>query len=252
MEKFVVSNRSSRYLLAAREQGIIPWDWIVEEGRQFERAEVFENPEEFRRIVSQAYRRDCWCMQPHRVQVWSEKSTVYGVLQSILNQYAVPFLNCKGFASATRARAIAEDNDGRPVIALYIGDRDPSGMYMSEVDWPNRMEKYGGSHVEFRRIALLPDQVGGLPSFPASDKVKDNSYEWFVENYGELCWELDAMDPNNLRAIVENEVVKLIDPKKWKRCEPQGEEGIADCLGCIAENPEGAALSRAALPQQED
>jgi hypothetical protein len=123
------------------------------------------------------------------------------------------------FASATRARAIAEDNDGRPVIALYIGDRDPSGMYMSEVDWPNRMEKYGGSHVEFRRIALLPDQVGGLPSFPASDKVKDNSYEWFVENYGELCWELDAMDPNNLRAIVENEVVKLIDPKKWKRCE---------------------------------
>ena len=43
----------------------------------------------------------------------------------------------------------------------------------------------------------------GLPSFPASDKKKDPRYKWFVRNYGNRCWELDAMDPNDLRACVE-------------------------------------------------
>ena len=45
--------------------------------------------------------------------------------------------------------------------------------------------------------------MNGLPSFPATDKRKDPRYKWFVRNYGKRCWELDAMDPNDLRACVE-------------------------------------------------
>jgi hypothetical protein len=80
------------------------------------------------------------------------------------------------------------------------------------------LEKYGGDHVQLKRIALVGD-LGSLPSFPASDKKKDPRYKWFVERYGNKCWELDAVDPNDLRDRVTEEIVALIEPKAWKRCD---------------------------------
>jgi hypothetical protein len=70
-----------------------------------------------------------------------------------------------------------------------------------------------------RRIALQSGDLEGLQSFPAADKRKDPRYRWFVDNYGARCWELDAMDPNDLRAWVEAEIKELIDEEPWKRAE---------------------------------
>jgi hypothetical protein len=89
---------------------------------------------------------------------------------------------------------------------------------MSEKDLPARFEKYEGHHIKLRRIALIWEQVGGLPYFPATDKRKDPRYKWFVSRYGKRCWELDAMDPNDLRECVESEIKKLIEPVAWQRC----------------------------------
>jgi hypothetical protein len=66
---------------------------------------------------------------------------------------------------------------------------------MSERDLPERIKKYGGDHITLKRIALTAEQTTSLRSFPASDKAKDTRYKWFVQNYGDRCWELDAMDP---------------------------------------------------------
>jgi hypothetical protein len=208
-----------RLLKQAREEGIIPWEWIVDETRAIERVTTWSDPEEYARCVAQSYRRDFWDQQPHRVQVWSEKGTVRGVLQPVLDEYAVGFLAVHGFSSATTAHDVAKDDDGRDLIILYVGDFDPSGMYMSEVDLPNRFAKYGGDHIKLKRIALTRPQVRGLPSFPASDKMKDTRYNWFVANYGHSCWELDAMDPRDLRNLVEAEIKQLIEPTAWARCE---------------------------------
>ena len=68
------------------------------------------------------------------------------------------------------------------------------------------------------RIALIREQLAGLPSFPATDKRKDPRFEWFTENYGKRCWEIDALDPNMLRACVEEEIKSLIEPDAWQRC----------------------------------
>ena len=101
-----------------------------------------------------------------------------------LIEYAVGFNPVHGFNSATTTHDVAEDDDGRRLIVLYVGDFDPSGMFMSEVDLPNRFTKYDGDHVKLKRIALTRKQMRGLPSFPASDKKKDPRYKWFVANYG--------------------------------------------------------------------
>lgn len=59
-----------------------------------------------------------------------------------------------------------------------------------------------------------------LPSFPAADKRKDPRYRWFVSNYGNRCWEIDALDPNDLRDCVEAYIRTCInDRDAWERCE---------------------------------
>jgi hypothetical protein len=211
--------RVYRLLKEAREQGIIPWEWIVDETRGLERVPTWSDPKEYAECVARSYRRDFWRQQPKRVEVWSEKGTVRGVLKLVLGHYAVGFNPVHGFNSATETHRSAQDNDGRKLVVLYVGDLDPSGMYMSEVDLPRRLAGYGGGHIAITRIALTREHVRSLPSFPATDKRKDPRYKWFAENHGNRCWELDAMDPNDLRECVELEIRKLIEPVAWARCE---------------------------------
>jgi hypothetical protein len=208
-----------RLLLIARERGLIPWEWIVDETRELERVSTWSNTAEYARVVARSYRRDFWDQQPVRVEVWSEKGTIRGVLKPVLDDYAVGFRVMHGFSSGTAVKDVAVDGDGRDLVVLYVGDFDPSGLFMSEVDLPRRLAEYGGDHVRFRRVALLPDQTAGLPFFPAADKKKDPRHKWFADRHGTRCWELDAMDPNDLRDCVEREIKELIEPVAWKRCE---------------------------------
>ena len=210
--------RVYRLLKEARERGMIPWEWIVDETRELERRPSWDDPADFVRTVSRAYRRDYWNQQPVRVEVWSEKGTVRGVLAPVLDRYGVGFRVMHGFSGATTIYDVAQDDDGRPLIVLYVGDYDPSGMYMSEHDLPDRLAEYGGDHVDVTRIALLREDMDDLPSFPASDKKKDPRYRWFVDNYGTRCWELDALDPNTLRDIVREAIEAEIEPEAWDRC----------------------------------
>jgi hypothetical protein len=208
-----------RLLRIAREQGEIPWEWIVDETRELERISTWDNPAAYAKCVARSYRRDFWNQQPHRVEVWSEKGTIRGVLKPVLDHYAVGFRVMHGFTSATAVNDVAEDDDGRDLIVLYVGDFDPSGLFMSECDLPQRLADYGGDHVQLRRVALTRSQAAGLPSFPASDKRKDPRYPWFVKHHGNQCWEIDAMDPRDLRECVEREIETVIEPVAWARCE---------------------------------
>jgi hypothetical protein len=210
--------RVYRLLKEAREEGDIPWDWIVDETRSLERVSTWANPEAYARCVARSYRRDFWNQQPVRVEVWSEKGTVRGVLQPVLDEYAAGFRVMHGFSGATTVHDVAEDEDGRELIVLYVGDFDPSGMFMSEEDLPKRLSEYGGHHITVKRIALTRRHTRGLPSFPAADKRKDPRYRWFVARHGKRCWELDAMDPNDLRDCVEEAIKELIEPTAWARC----------------------------------
>jgi hypothetical protein len=192
-------------------------------------------------MVGRSYRRDHWSQQPVRVEVWSEKGTVRGVLAPVLNRYGVGFRVMHGFSGATTIYDVAQDDDGRDLIVLYVGDYDPSGLYMSEHDLPGRLAKYGGDHVTLDRIALKREHTHDLPSFPASDKKKDTRYKWFVRNFGERCWELDALDPNDLRALVDEAIQKEIEPTAWKRCTDVDEKAERESLRTVLDSWQGAS-----------
>lgn len=46
----------------------------------------------------------------------------------------------------------------------FVGDFDPSGLHMSEVDLPRRLERYGGD-VRITRVAITESDIihSGLP-----------------------------------------------------------------------------------------
>jgi hypothetical protein len=226
--------RLSRLLVRAREEGTIPWEWIVDETRSLERVGTWDNPDAYARATARDYRRDPWNEQPFRVEVWSEKSTIRGVIQPVLDQYAVGFRVMHGFGSATAVYDVAQDGDGRELIALYVGDFDPSGLFMSLKDLPERLTKYDGHHINLNRIALTREQTRTLPSFKASEKRTDPRYPWFIEHHGHECWELDAMDPRDLRDCVEEAIKTLIEPEPWGVCERLNEEEQASLQTILA------------------
>jgi hypothetical protein len=219
------TDQVSKQLVYAREQEIVPWPWLIDETREVERQGTWANPETFIPAVMRSYRRDRWALQSRRVEVWSEKGTVSGTLAPVLDHYGVPFRVMHGHASATVLHEAAEESQedtASPRIILYCGDYDPSGMHMSAVDAPKRLARYGGNAVVLR-VALAGDDVdphrSTLPSFPASDKKKDPRYKWFVKNYGETCWELDALSPVVLRDRMTAAIEAYIDWDAWHRCD---------------------------------
>jgi hypothetical protein len=215
------TNSISHLLTEAREDGEIPWEWIVDESREAETAPTWISAEQLIKNCVAVYRRDYWQDQPYHVEVWSEKGTVRGLLGPVLNEYGVTFRVMHGFTSATVVNNIAElaADIHKPFIALYVGDWDPSGKYMSDVDLPRRVKKYGedyGAHnVRLERIALLKNDLRGLPSFDPEIKRKDPRYRWFMKVVRTRCYELDAMRPPDLRARVEARIRSYIDEAKW-------------------------------------
>jgi hypothetical protein len=211
------TQKISRLLVEAREEGSIPWEWIVDESRRMEGGGGYRDLQQYAGVIERAYRRDFWSHQPWRVVVISEKSTVAGILGPVLDEFGVEFFSAHGYISATKAHDFAEaiGSDDRQSVFLYVGDYDCSGMHMSEVDLPGRLRKYGSGEFHLERIALTEDDIDSLPSFDAKDS--DKRYDWYIENYGAKAWELDAMDPNDLRERVEAEITEYVDPEAWER-----------------------------------
>jgi len=72
-------------------------------------------------------------------------------------------------------------------------------------------------------------------SFSAHEKKKDPNYRWYLGAYGDRCWELDAMDPNILRARVEQAIRKEIHWRPWRRC-LKAEAAEQDSLKLVMKN----------------
>lgn len=214
------TNKVSVQLRDAREAGIIPWEWVVDETREAERVQAWQDPAAYVKVVKRSYRRDRWQDQPYRLEVWSEKGTVRGTLAPVLEDYGLTFRVMHGYGSATTVHQVAEESltDPRRLTALYVGDWDPSGLHMSELDLPRRLNAYGGD-VRVLRLALDEQDVreGDLPSFDVEMKRGDPRYQWFVERYGSTCWELDALSPVILRERVEQAIAHRLDPDAWQR-----------------------------------
>lgn len=211
------TNAVSTHLVCAREQELLPWAFVVDETREAERPGTWQDPDAIIQAAVGQYRRDRWQDQSEWVEVWSEKGTIRGTLSPVLKEYGVTFRVMHGYGSATSLydTADATRNCDKPLTILYVRDWDPSGLHMSEIDLPRRLERYEGS-ATIKRIALRDEDIGpALPSFDAESKSKDPRHRWYRERYGDRCWELDALSPVTLRGRVEAEILSHLDIDAW-------------------------------------
>jgi hypothetical protein len=169
------TNRVSDQLVYARKQGIVPWEWIVDETREVERPGTWADPEHYISVVMRSYRRDRWLLQSQLVETWSEKGTVRGTLAPLLYDLGVAFRVMHGHTSWTEVHNVAEEcrADHRPLTAFYVGDYDPSGIHMSAVDLPKRFAELGVD-VTVKRLAIHGEYAHRqqLPSFSTHTKQR--------------------------------------------------------------------------------
>jgi hypothetical protein len=151
--------------------------------------------------------------------VWIEKDALVGVIENVCTRMDVPFFSCRGYTSQSEMWVAAQrlcewvDMGQQPVI-LHFGDHDPSGHDMSR-DITDRLELFGVKP-EFKRIALNYDQIEQYNPPPNPAKITDSRAKSYIKTYGRNSWELDALEPQVIVDLIEEEISQYIEEETWK------------------------------------
>lgn len=206
----------------ARRAGLIDWEAIVDRTRTLRTVATWEDPAEIVNGCSRQFKIDMWGRQRYRPEIWVEKDALVGVLEVACRDWRVPYSSCRGYVSDSMvwaaARRLAEhESKGQVPIVFHLGDHDPSGIDMSR-DIFDRINLFAECPVEIevRRIALTHAQVLEVnpPNNPA--KVTDARFRGYRQQYGAQCWELDALSPQYIRDLIENEIRDIVDDDLWQ------------------------------------
>ncbi len=212
--------RVSRILTNAREEGDIPFKWIVDRSRPTYAPNVFNDCEDYLQVASIGYRKDYWRLQPVHVEIWSEKDTVIGAIQELADELGVIVRVGRGYNSSTAAYAIAIAFQGiqKAKTVLFLGDHDPSGWDIQR-DICSRVQRYGSGPFEFKRIAVLLGDIKRYHLPPKKIKETDTRKHAFRARYGQdaSTVELDALPIRVLRNRLRKEIENKMDEKLWQQ-----------------------------------
>lgn len=213
----------------ARLAGLIDWYAIEDRGRGIRGWLIEEDESAPLEGIESGFALDYWKRQEKYVEIWVEKDALSSVLHRPCERRRVPYMPCKGYLSASeawRAGQRFEDMmaEGRECYLIHLGDHDPSGLDMTR-DNEERLEMFAGIGVEVRRIALNMDQVRRYNPPPNPAKMTDKRAADYVANYGRQSWELDALEPKVIEALVRDEIEGLIDEDVWAFTRREEDEG---------------------------
>jgi len=204
-----------------REAGYIDWDAIEDRNRThygFARAQTAEDA---MRGLAGRVQLDPWLDQDYHVEVWVEKQALESVVGRACAKQRARYMACKGYLSTSEtydagkrfARAIQQ---GRTPVMIHLGDHDPSGIDMTR-DNGKRLSLFTRMGVDVRRIALNMDQIEQYDPPPNPAKVQDSRAKDYIELHGTSSWELDALQPDVLHSLIQNEIATLIDQERWDK-----------------------------------
>ena len=155
----------------------------------------------------------------------------------------------------------------KPIIILDFRDHDPSSIQMTE-DLQRRLAKYGGvdfasfdndlalnlnaafkdlfagagmpaaiiaksskqfgNAITVQRVALTIEQVKEHDLMPNPTKHADSRSAKYVAEYGDQCWELDAIPPDKLQKLVVAAINEHIDRDRWNAALEQEQKDQAE------------------------
>ena len=223
----------SKWLVQDRLEGVIPWEWIEDRLRKPRHIAMWEDLPDFIAAVRRSYRRNVWQDQPEYLEAWLEKDALSGIFQDVLEPYGVTLNVGRGFDSATSVKDASERfEDGDGITVLYFGDFDPSGEDMVRSLRERLLEL--GSLPEIVKCALTFEDISRYSLPPDFTKATDTRSAAFVERWGDVAVELDALPANVLRERIANEVRSRLDLAALERTradEAADKERLDELLG---------------------
>jgi hypothetical protein len=203
----------------ARDAGMLDWDMIVDRGRKTHWLGTWEDPSDIMYSVVRGFKIDKWTDQDWHVEVMVEKEALEGVLIPVCKELQVRLSPNKGYSSAsmmykTGQRLLEKSEEDKFITIIYLGDHDPSGLDMDN-DIEQRLELYSNGVIDVVRVALTYDQIQQYQPPPNPTKMKDSRATAYVQRFGQVSWELDALEPRVMADLIRSAVLELRDEDLW-------------------------------------
>jgi len=165
------------------------------------------------------------------VEIWLEKDALAGVLYPVTSMYDVPLMVARGYASLSFLYSAAEfiSELNVPAYIYHLGDFDPSGVNAGEKIEQTLREMAPDAEIIFERLAVMRGQITNwnLPTRPT--KKSDTRAKRFGSD---LSVELDAVEPNRLRSIVQAAIERHLPARQFEilKAAEESERKIIACL----------------------
>ena len=195
-----------------REDGRVPWDWIVDETRSLEDYTGYASVMDGALAKLSYINIDPW--RDHAPIILTESRSLAGVLREIVDDYRCRIAStngqCGGFLRTDIAPTLQPGDE-----VLYFGDLDLSGGQIED-NTRRVLEQVIGGLLDWERVALTEDQVNehDLPKIIKRDRrYKDGKPHEAVETealrqtvlMGILRRRLDGLIPEPLTRVQERE-----------------------------------------------
>jgi hypothetical protein len=211
-------DRIQRLLNRLRENGTVPFAWVVDNVRQTIKPSSRSGLHDFADTVKEAYRKDFWAELPDYVEVIVEKDTIAGKLAPVTREFDVPLHPIRGYSSTSYAYGIARGwrDITKPIAVYYLGDHDPSGRDL-ERNIREKLARYSKREFAWVRLGVNPEHFAQHDIIPLEPKKKDSRYQKFVAEWGERCAEVEAIPATALRDMVREAIKSHIPAGEWQR-----------------------------------
>ena len=150
--------------------GLIDWYSITDRTRNLRSNGHWDNPADVIGSARYSYMLDKWQGQPNYVEVWVEKDALVDIVGQACRPLDTPYFSCRGYTS------------------------------QSEM-W--------GADVYVKRVALTMNQISTYNPPPNPAKITDSRCGKYIAEYGDESWELDALEPQVITDLINNEVTAL-------------------------------------------
>lgn len=210
----------SQIVKQARLDKYIPWEAIEDRNRALHSYSMYDTPADFIRKETANYlkgfSRDLQDRQGYYLEIWIEKDALATIFTRAAEEYSIPVAICKGYTSVTMLHSYIQRikkpclHKGRQPVILYFGDFDPSGVQMLQATKETLEQDMGRPGIIYHRAALNEEDIEqyNLPAAPDALKPQDPRARDFVNKYGNISVELDALHPeiiiNKTKEAIQN------------------------------------------------
>ena len=249
VSKNIIPNTKSAYkglssaFVKARQQGVIHWDWLADEGRDIEEGERNYNlePEPYADAVMKNAISDLrkqlegstyfyytkWMNQEYYIEMWIEKNALRATFSNYISDYKIALVPSRGYSSWTFLKdaydRIRQNANGKTPLILYFGDFDPSGEDIERF-LRESMNGFFGLDLKVIRMGVTKDQIEqyNLPTTPEDaeeiEKLqRDSRYaKWEHGNYRVELDALLAYVPDEFERIVKDSIKEYFDESVYE------------------------------------